>query len=125
MTGLFHRLSFRVSVVLFFGFDQHLLQAGEDFGFQQRAFQQVECASVEGIERGREVAAIDGGDCEWRDRPQGFDVVPVVDVAALFFEAIVGVQGAERGLGELRKREKAELVRGLTGVEEHAEIGGR
>ncbi|MEI9981163.1 MAG: hypothetical protein WDN23_19575 [Edaphobacter sp.] len=40
----------------------------------------------------------------------------------LLFEAVVGVEGAERGAGEVREGEETELDGGLAGVEEHAEV---
>ncbi len=45
-------------------------------------------------------------------------------MAALFFEAFVGVERAEGGLGEVGEGEETELDGGLAGVEEHAEVGG-
>ncbi len=103
---------------------QHLFDGGEGLFTEQGSLQEVECAGVQRVEGGSEVAAIDRRDGERGDGFEGFDVVPVVDVAALLFELVVGGQGSEGGLGELGQGEEAELVRGLPGVEKHAEVGG-
>ena len=110
-------------MVVFDGGVLHLFQGcGEGFGVEERALEEIERAGAQCVEGGGEVAAVDCGDDVGQDGAEGFDVVPVVDVAALFFEAVVGVEGAECGLGELGQGEKAELVGGLAGVEEHAEV---
>ena len=103
----------------------HLFQGCEGLGVEERALQEIERAGVQRVEGGSKVAAVNCRDDVRSNGREGFDVVPVVDVAALLFQAVIGVERAESGLDEFGQGYEAELVGGLASVEEHAEVCGR
>ena len=77
------------------------------------------------VERRSEVAAIHCGDGEgWNGRKR-FDVVPVVDMSALFLQAVIRPKRAKCRLNQLRQRQKAEFAGRLPCIQKHAEVRRR
>ncbi len=92
---------------------------------EQGLAQQASTTGAQGIERGRQVAAIHRRDGDRADGRKGTGVVPVEDVPAKLLHLVVGLQAALGQGNELGNGQIAEGVRRLPGIQQQSEIGGR
>src|SRR5277367_4892237 len=101
------------------------MRAREGLCAEQRTLPQIERAGMQRVERSREVAAIHSGDSQRSNRVQGFNVVPVVDMAAIFLQPVVCVECSERRLRKFRKSHKPQLMCGLPRIQQHSQVRWR
>ena len=99
-------------------------KAVEEARFEQRAFQQRDRSGLQGVERGDEVAAVDGGHGNGQERLQSVRRVPVVKVAAVERQLCHGRVTAMHEVSELRRGQETEFAGSLARVEEQTEISG-
>ena len=92
---------------------------------EQRLAQQAAATRAQGIERSRQVAAIDRRNRDRANRHQRARVVPVVDMAAKLLQLVVGLQAALGQRHKLGNGQIAEGIRRLPGIEQQSEVGGR
>src|ERR1700678_3849066 len=102
-----------------------IANTSKESGTQQRLAQHAAATTAQGIERGRQVSAVDRGNGYWTDRDKRTRVVPVVDVAAILFQLVVGFETALSQGNKFGDGEITEGVRSLPGIEQEANVGGR
>src|SRR6185312_10276691 len=100
-------------------------QAAEEDRRQQRHAQKRFGSGAQSVERGDEVAAVHGRNSGGLERLERMGVIPVVEVASIFGQAVHGGEALLGKVAEFRNREKAEPERGLARVQQQAEVGGR
>ena len=72
-----------------------------------------------------QIAAVHRGDVAWRERLQGFGVVPVVEVPAMARQQFHGGQRALGSLHQSTDLQVSEVQRGEVGQQRQSDIGGR
>src|SRR6185437_538232 len=112
----------RSFVCLFAAAAEHLIEGCKVAGIKDGTLQQIESAHMQGVKRSCEVAAVDRRDDERSNRLKGLDVVPVEDVAAMFFQLVIGIQRPQGLSGEFPKSDEAEFIGRLPCVQEKAKV---
>src|SRR5580658_1627874 len=101
-------------------------QAGEELPRKKRVLSKGECTGTQRIKGGKKVSAVDRGDETLV--AEGFErlrVIPVVQMSPMLFHPRNRAKTAFGQIDKLGHRQESEFARGLTRVEQKADVGGR